>query len=444
MKPIKIFIVEDDKIFSKLISHYLSLDSDYDIEIFENGKECLNNLYKNPSLISLDYNLPGMKGIEILNKIKEYDPNLPVIIVSGQQDISTALELLRKGAYDYILKDDNTKERLWKIIKNIKENIILKNKINHLENEIGKKYKYGNLIKGNSPEIKKTFKLIEKSIKTNINVSITGETGTGKDLVAKSIHYNSPRCKEAFVAVNVSAVPEGLIESEFFGHEKGAFTGANSVRIGKFEKANKGTLFLDEIADMNLSMQAKLLRVIQEGEFSRLGGNKLINVDIRLIIATNKNLLQEVKNGNFREDLYYRIIGLPIQLPPLRDRDNDILLLAKYFIDSFSEENNLGKFKISEEAQKKLKNYYYPGNVRELKAAIELAAVMANNNIIESRDISFSSNDSIENILNKECSLKEYDKLIIEHFLEKYDNRVRYVAEKLDIGKTTIYRMLKN
>jgi len=444
LEPIKIFIVEDDKIFANLLAHYLSSDPDYDIEIFNNGKDCLRNLYKNPSVISLDYNLPGMKGLEILNEIKKYNPELPVIIVSGQQDISTALELLKKGAYDYILKDRNTKERLWKIIRNLKEHLILKNKIDNLENEIEKKYKYGNLIKGNSPEIKKIFKLIEKATKTNITVSITGETGTGKDLVAKSVHYNSSRSKQPFVAVNVSAIPEGLIESEFFGHEKGAFTGANNMRIGKFEEANKGTLFLDEIADMNLNMQAKLLRVLQDGEFTRVGGNNLIKADVRLIIATNKNLLQEVKKGNFREDLYYRILGLPIHLPPLRDRGNDILLLSKYFIDLFSKENSLGKITLSEAAKEKLKKYHYPGNVRELKAVIELATVMANNNIIEPQDISFFSNDSIKDILDNEYSLKEYDKIIIKHFLKKYDNKVRLVAQKLGIGKTTIYRILKD
>lgn len=444
MKPFRIFIVEDDRIFAKLISHYLSSDSDYEVEIFTNGKDCLKNLYKNPSIISLDYNLPGMKGLEILKAVKKFNPELPVIIVSGQQDISTALELLKKGAYDYILKDENTKERLWKIILNIKENFLLKKKIDNLEKEIEKKYKYGNLIKGNSQEIKKVFSLIEKAIKTNITVSITGETGTGKDLVAKSIHYNSPQCKNPFVAVNVSAIPESLIESEFFGHEKGAFTGADQKRIGKFEEANNGTLFLDEIADMNLNMQAKLLRVLQEGEITRLGGNKLIKVNVRLIIATNKNLLQEVKNGNFRQDLYYRILGLPIHLPPLRARANDILLLSKHFIDLFSKENDLGKFSLSDEAKEKLKKYHYPGNVRELKAVIELASVMADDNIINSQDISFFSDDSIKDILNKECSLKEYEKIIIKHFLIKYDNKVRLVAKKLDIGKTTIYRLLKN
>lgn len=443
MEPFKIFIVEDDIIFAKIMAHHLSLNSDYETEIFKDGKDCLRNLYKNPSMITLDYNLPGMKGLEILKRIKEFNADIPVIIVSGQQDISTAVELLKKGAYDYILKDQDTKERLWNITKNIREHIKLKQKISTLEEELDKKYKYGNLIKGNSPAIKKIFALIDKAVKTNITVSITGETGTGKELVAKSIHYNSSRRKNPFVAINVSAIPKELIESEMFGYEKGAFTGANSRRIGKFEEANKGTIFLDEIADMDLNMQAKLLRVIQEEELTRVGSNNTIKFDVRLIVATNKNLSEEVKNGNFRKDLYYRILGLPIELPPLRERGNDILLLAKYFADEFCKSNKIEKKVISPQTKEKLKKYPFPGNVRELKAVMELAAVMTNTNTIGPEDITFAYHDSIDNILLEEMTLKEYDKKIINHFLNKYDKKVRLVAKKLGIGKTTIYRMLQ-
>lgn len=444
MNTFKIFIVEDDEIFAKVLKHHLSLNADYDVEIFTNGKSFLKNLYKNPSAVTLDFYLPDMSGLEILNKIKESNPDLPVVIVSGQQEISTAIELLKRGVYDYVLKDADTKTRLWNIMKNIRENVILKQKITILEEEIEKKYEYNNLIKGNSPPILKIFNMIERAAKTNISISITGETGTGKELVAKSIHYNSARSKNTFVAVNVSAIPKELIESEMFGYEKGAFTGANTRRIGKFEEADKGTLFLDEIGDMDLNMQAKLLRVIQEEEVTRIGGNGNIPLDVRIIVATHKNLKEEVQKGNFREDLYYRLLGMPIELPPLRDRGNDILFLAKYFVDEFCKKNKMNKLKISLEAQEKLKTYPFPGNVRELKAIMELSAVMADNDEILDTNINFGSTNNLDNFLAEEFTLEEYNKKIISYFLEKYNNKVRLVAKKLDIGKTTIYRMLKD
>lgn len=444
MESFKIFVVEDDELFAKILKHHLSLNSEYEVEIFTKGKTCLENLYKNPSVITLDYYLPDISGMDMLKKIKEFNPDLPVVIVSGQQDISTAVELLRRGVYDYILKDEDTKTRLWNIMKNIREHTELKQKISVLEEEIERKYEYSNLIKGNSPEIERIFKLIEKASKTTITVSISGETGTGKDLVAKAIHYNSPRSKFPFVAVNVSAIPKDLIESEMFGHEKGAFTGANARRIGKFEEAHRGTLFLDEIGDMDLNMQAKLLRALQEEEVTRIGSNQTVKLDTRLIVATHKNLAEEVKKGTFREDLYYRILGLPIILPPLRERGNDVLILSKYFLDEFCRKNNLRKLKLSKDAQEKLKKYHFPGNIRELKALIELAAVMTDNDEIIGDDITFGSTGSMDNFLLEETSLEEYNRRIIRYFLTKYDNKVRLVAKKLDIGKTTIYRLIND
>ncbi|MEA3505385.1 MAG: sigma-54 dependent transcriptional regulator [Bacteroidota bacterium] len=442
--PFKIFIVEDDKIFAKILQHHLSLNPDYQIEIFHNGKDFLDNLYKKPDMVSLDYNLPGMSGIDILKKIKKHHPDLPVVIVSGQQNIQTAITLLKKGVYDYIIKDDDTKERLWNSTIKIKEKLTLQNKINILEKEIDKKFSYNNLIKGNSTEIISLFRLIDKAVKTNITVSIFGETGTGKELVAKSIHYNSIRKKYPFVAVNVSAIPKELIESEFFGHEKGSFTGASSTRIGKFERANNGTLFLDEIGDMDLNMQAKLLRVLQEGELTRIGGNRTIETDVRIISATHKNLEELVEKGEFREDLYYRLIGLPINVPPLRNRTNDILVLAKYFLQEFCKSNNITDKYFSKEVIHKLQHYSFPGNVRELKAVIDLSVVMSNSDEITADDIMFSGKSIMPDLLLEEKTLADYEKIIIHHFLEKYNNKVRLVADKLDVGKTTIYRMLKN
>ncbi|MCF8228737.1 MAG: sigma-54 dependent transcriptional regulator [Bacteroidales bacterium] len=444
MEAFKIFIVEDDELYGAMLKHHLSLNPDNEVFHYTNAGDFLKNLYKNPSLISLDYRLPDMTGMEVLKRIKEFDKDLPVIIVSGQEDVNTAVELLKKGVYDYFVKDDETKNRLWNAVKKVKEHLELKNELDELKEEIGKKYEFNKVIKGNSPAIKKVFTLIEKAIKSNISVSITGETGTGKELVAKAIHYSSSKAKKPFVAINVSAVPKELIESEMFGHEKGAFTGATTRKIGKFELAHGGTLFLDEIAEMDLNMQTKLLRAVQEKEFNRVGGNDLIKVDCRIIIATNKNLAEEVNNENFREDLYYRLLGLPIELPPLRQRGNDILLLAKFFVDDFCAENNMEKLSISPSAQNKLMKYPFPGNVRELKAVMELAAVMTNNNMIEEDDISFKSTNTVSDFLLEESTLQDYTRKIIRYYLEKYNNNVLTVAKKLDVGKSTIYRMLKN
>lgn len=443
-EPFRIFIVEDDIIFAKIISHHLSLNPEYEVEIFPDGKSLMKNLFKNPALISLDYNLPDMTGLEVLKQIKEFNPDTPVVIVSGQQDVATAIELLRKGAYDYILKDQDTKERMWNITKNIRENVALKQKIAILEEEIGRKYEVNNLIKGSSTAISKVFTLIEKAARTNITVSIYGETGTGKELVAKSIHHASARSKKPFVAVNVTAIPKELIESEMFGHEKGAFTGANNRRIGRFEEANRGTIFLDEIGDMDLNMQSKLLRVLQEEEVVRVGGNENVKLDVRVIVATHKNLQELVRKGEFREDLYYRLLGLPIHLPPLRERGSDIALLARFFVDEFCQKNKMGKLSISSKAIEKLQKYPFPGNVRELKAIMELAAVMTNTDMIEENDITFSTASSSQDFLYEETTLDEYNRRIINHFLQKYDNKVRLVADKLAIGKTTIYRLMND
>ncbi len=443
MDPFKIYVVEDDPFFGEMLRHHLALNPENEVHLFRSGSDLLKNLYRIPNLISLDYSLPDMSGLDVMRSIKKENPEIPVVIVSGQRDVSTAVQLLREGAYDYLEKDDDVKERLWNIINKVRENLKLKSEITYLKEEIGKKYEFRNVIKGNSAALNPIFSLIEKAIKTSITVSITGETGTGKELVAKAIHYNSPRIKKPFVAINVSAIPGELIESELFGHERGAFTGAVTRKFGKFEQAQGGTLFLDEIADMNLHMQAKLLRVLQERELTRVGGNDNIKIDVRLIVASNRNLADEVQKGKFREDLYYRLLGLPIELPPLRYRGNDIILLAKYFVDEFCRENKLGKINVTESAQKKLMEYPFPGNVRELKAVVELAAVMTDSNKIEAHHISFNSTNISTNFLFEESTLDEYNRKIIRYYLDKYNNNVMLVAQKLDIGKSTIYRLLK-
>ena len=439
----KIFVVEDDDWYRELLGYNLELNPDYEISKFENAGTCLNQLHEHPHVITLDYRLPDMQGAEALKKIKEYNTDIEVVVISEQENIDTAVELLKLGAYDYLTKSDDIRDRLLNTVNNIRKNSSLKTRINHLQQEVEQKYDFEKSIIGQSQAIKRVFNMIEKAIKTNITVTITGETGTGKELVAKAIHFNSRRKNKPFVPVNMAAIPSELIESELFGHEKGAFTGANIRRAGKFEEADGGTLFLDEIGEMDITFQAKLLRALQEKEIVRIGSNKIVKTDCRIIVATNRNLLEEVKEGNFREDLYYRLFGLPIELPPLRERDKDIILLAKFFIENFARENDLPPFTLTPNAQKKLLAYHYPGNIRELKSIVELAAVMTNEQEIDEDVINFSTHDALPEVLTEELTLKEYTNRIIDLYLSKYDNNIKLVAEKLDIGVSTIYRMLK-
>ena len=441
--PVRIFVVEDDQAYTKFLKYVLGLNPDFEVECFTSGKECLNNLHKNPEVITLDYSLPDMPGEKVLNQIRGYDPNISVIIVSAQEKIGTAVELLKLGAYDYITKDQETKDRILNAINNARNKTSLIKQIDHLKKEISEKYEFEKSIVGSSTAIRKVFALLEKACNTNISVSVSGETGTGKELVAKAIHYNSKRRNKPFVAVNLAAIPRDLIESELFGHEKGSFTGAITRRVGKFEEADGGTIFLDEIGDMEASLQAKMLRVLQEREVTRIGGNQVIKLDVRIISATHKDLGEEVKAGRFREDLYYRLLGLPIQLPPLRERGNDVILLAKHFLDQFARDNQMPAFKINHEAQEKLLQYPFPGNIRELKSIIELSAVMAGDQEIKPQDISFNNATKIESFLYQEMTMQDYMYRIIRHFLNKYDNNVLEVAKRLDVGKSSLYRYLK-
>jgi DNA-binding NtrC family response regulator len=441
--PVKIFVVEDDIVYTKFIKYVLDLNPDFEVEFFKTGKECVGQLYKRPSVITLDYSLPDMSGAKVLEAIREFDPQINVIIISAQEKIGTAVELLKAGAFDYITKDEEARERILNSINNARNKTSLIKEIDFLKKEITHKYEFEKGIIGTSPSIKKIFALMEKATKTNIVASITGETGTGKELVAKAIHYNSKLKSKPFVAVNVAAIPKELIESELFGHEKGAFTGALGRRIGKFEEAEGGTLFLDEIGEMDLSLQSKLLRVLQEKEVTRVGGNQVIKLEVRIIVATHKNLQEEVRSGKFREDLYYRILGLPIHLPPLRERGQDVILLAIYFLDEFAKENQLKKFRLTSEAQDKLLSYPFPGNVRELKSVMDLAAVMADESEISASEINFNSTHGEEAMFFKEMTLEEYTYRIIRTYLNRYNDNVLEVASKLGIGKSSIYRYLK-
>lgn len=442
MNAFKIFIVEDDQWYRDVLEYVLKRDPDFEVTSFATGEACLARLNEHPAMITLDCRLPDMQGLEALERIKATHPDINVVIVSGQNDVATAIELLQSGASDYIVKDEHAKDRLWSIARNIREKFELRSQIDGLRQEVTERYNFKNLI-GTSPAMDDVRLLMQKALRTDITVSISGETGTGKELVAKGIHFNSNRRSGPFIAVNVSAIPSELIESELFGYEKGAFTGADSRNKGKFEEADKGTLFLDEIGEMDPAMQAKLLRALQEREITRIGSSKSIPFDVRLIVATHRKLSEEVKGGRFREDLYYRLLGLPINLPPLRERGNDIMLLARYFTDQFCAANNLGEITISEGARQKLMKHSYPGNVRELKALMELASVMCSGSIIEAEDIVFSTSKEASQFLTDERPLKEYVDEIVQHFLTKYNNDVLLVAKKLGIGKSTIYRMLK-
>ncbi|HKP32799.1 MAG TPA: sigma-54 dependent transcriptional regulator [Chitinophagaceae bacterium] len=443
-KTLKVFILEDDVWYGSMLQHHLSLNPDYEVQRFDNCKDFFASLHEHPHVVTLDYSMPDMDGSEVLKRIKAQNAHTQVVIISGQDDVATAIDLLKNGAFEYIVKDDDTKDRLWNSLLHLLEINSLKQEVEELKKEVGKKYDLSSSIIGKSDAIHRVCAMIEKASQTNINVSITGETGSGKEVVAKAIHYNSDRNKYPFVAVNVAAIPRELIESELFGHEKGAFTGAATRRIGKFEEADKGTLFLDEIAELDINLQTKLLRALQEREIVRVGGNQVVPVNVRIIVATHKNLQQEVQDKNFREDLYYRLLGLPIEIPALRERGNDVLILAKHFTDAFCKENKISKKTLSADAQEKLLHYHFPGNVRELKSVMDLAVVMADSDVIESQNIMLSGGGNPNQLLMKEISLKEYERQIIQHYLDKYDRDVLLVAKKLDIGKSTIYRMIQN
>lgn len=443
MTELKIFIVEDDEWYAEYIKQCLLLDQDVTIETFPTGSSCMKNLKDYPDVITVDYRLPDMTGQELLKAIKEICPDTEVIIISEQGKIETAIELLKQGAYDYIVKSPDIRDRLLNMVRNLKKQRLLHQKIRNLEIEVDKKYDFEKLIVGQSRQIRHIFSLIEKAAQTEISVMITGETGTGKELVARAIHFNSARKKQPFITINMAAIPRELVESELFGHEKGAFTGAYISRKGKFEDADQGTLFLDEISEMDLTNQAKLLRALQEKEITRVGANKSIKVNCRIIVASNKNILQMVKENKFRDDLYYRLYGLNIPLPPLRERENDILVLAKYFITGYARENNHPEKILTREAQLKLLTYYFPGNIRELKSVIELGFIMSNVNEIDAEHILFSNDETEPEMFNKELSLDEHTRRIIKAYLNKYNGNVKKAAEKLDIGFSTIYRMMR-
>jgi DNA-binding NtrC family response regulator len=372
-----ILIVDDDKNICKMIEIHLRKEKTFDVKSTTNGEACLRIIKDEiPDLILLDIQMPGIDGIETLKKIREKDSLIPVVMMSAHGTIEKAVQSMRLGAYDFISKPFAS-DRLLVTVNNALLNSSLKREVDELKRELKDRYEFQNII-GQSGVMQEVFRSVEKVVDSNVTLLVQGESGTGKELIAKATHYHSKqRSGQPFVAVNCSALPETLLESELFGHEKGSFTGATGRRIGKFEQANGGTIFLDEIGDMSATMQAKMLRVLQEKEFERVGGNELVKVDTRVISATNKDLQKAVKEDEFREDLFYRISVFPIKMPPLRERKEDIPLLAAHFMAKYSAEEGKEIDQIAPDALDLLMKYGWPGNVRELENAIERAVVLA-------------------------------------------------------------------
>ncbi|ELR73867.1 two-component response regulator [Fulvivirga imtechensis AK7] len=386
---IKVFVVDDDPVYSMMIGETLKRHELLEFTYFTNAEDCVSSLHERPDIITIDFHLPDANGLELLSKIKKFDTGIYTILISGQKDLEVVVEAYKMGATSYLIKNEDTLVELDNSVKNLIAAIKLEQEVESLREQVFERNKYSNIL-GSSPAIMKMLNLVQKVESKNILVMISGESGTGKELFARAIHYNSQRKKKPFVTVNMGAIPLDLVESELFGHEKGAFTGATSKRIGKFEEANQGTIFLDEIGEIDMDTQKKLLRVLQEQEVVRLGNNKAMKLDVRVIAATNKDLMKEVKEGRFREDLFYRLQGFLLQLPPLRERGDDIIILAKAFLKEFTEQNKMGEMKISRPAMEALVKHSWPGNVRELKSIVERAALMADSSEIQEEDLIFS------------------------------------------------------
>lgn len=382
----KIFAVEDDVIFGKMIKHTLEKEDTYDVTVFTTGEAFFDHLHEQPDIVTLDYNLPGMTGLDILKQINQYNPDIAIVVVSGQEEVTVAVEAYKHGAKYYVIKNNQTFEELTHCVKTLASHTNLKKEVEVLREQIINRHNYSSII-GESGAVLKVIRMMQKIENSDVLALITGESGTGKEVAAQAVHYNSRRRKKNFIAINVAAIPEDLIESELFGHEKGAFTGANGRRIGKFEEANGGTILLDEIGEMDINLQTKLLRVLQEKKICRIGSNKEISLDVRVLAATNKDLGQRVKQGKFREDLYYRIQGFLIHLPPLRERGNDIIVLAKHFLQECS--GTSASF--TKEAIEAMLIHNWPGNIRELKSFVERAALISEGDKIEASDLVFSA-----------------------------------------------------
>ncbi|HDI78059.1 MAG TPA: sigma-54-dependent Fis family transcriptional regulator, partial [Desulfobacteraceae bacterium] len=380
-----ILVVDDEKNYLVVLETLLRSEG-YEVITADNAKDALEIVLESDvDLVLTDMKMPGISGMELLETIKRRKPDIPVIMMTAYGTIEMAVEAMKKNAYDYITKPFKNEE-LKRTIRKAIENYTLLKENRRLSRELRERYRFANII-GKSKPMLEIFSTIEKIASSRASVLITGESGTGKELIAKAIHYSGSRKDGPFISVNCGALTETLLESELFGHERGAFTGAIAMKKGRFELADKGTLFLDEIGDMPASLQVKLLRVLQEMEFERVGGTRTIKVDVRIISASNKTMKEEVEEGRFREDLFYRLNVIHIHIPPLRERVEDIKLLVNYFIDKYSKEEGKEGLKISADAWKALYGYHWPGNVRELENVIERAVVLNSDGIIDLDDL---------------------------------------------------------
>lgn len=447
-----ILVVDDEKNYLLVLSALLE-EEGYEVLTALSGPEAIEiQKASDIDLVLTDMKMPTMDGIDLLERIKAYDPDVPVIIMTAHGTVDKAVEAMQKGAYTYILKPfDNERlilyvQKAMALFQVVKEN-------RRLRSVVESQYRFGNII-GKSKAIRDVFDTIQKVAPSNASVLIEGESGTGKELVAKAIHFNSPRRDLPFVAVNCSALAEGLLESELFGHEKGAFTGAISSKKGRFELAHGGTLFLDEIGELSVNLQVKLLRVLQEKVFERVGGMRPITVDIRVIAATNKNLKDEMRAGRFREDLYYRLDVVHMIIPALRERGEDIRLLVDHFIAKFAGERRLSApvKGVTQEVDRLFYEYSWPGNVRELENVIERAMILCPTDIISDRDLPKGFRSSIDNALHLDgipADAKLYDTLemvekqMIQRALRMADNVQAHAADLLGIGKSGLSQKIK-
>lgn len=445
-----IFVVDDQAPILRLITYWVSEKWNYKVKTFDNAEDMLQALNMRPDLILLDIMLPGINGIDALKEVKKFDSKLPVIILSAQGRVDVALEALKLGAYDYFPKPIDT-QRLEPAIRNALKNYDLEKELEKVRENVTQTYSFSNIISADG-KMQDVFKMVSKVLNNDITVLIHGESGTGKELIAKAIHYNGIRKNNPFVVVNCASIPRDLMESELFGHEKGSFTGAHQRKMGKFELANRGTLFLDEVGELEISLQSKLLRAIQQKEFERVGGTETIKCDVRIISATNRDLKTAVENKEFREDLFYRLNSFPINLPPLRMRKGDIIVLAEHFLDHFNKKLDKKVDGFSPKAIKLLFDYDWPGNIREMENTIERCLILTENDRIDVDDLPMhirsagpsSVDSSAEQYLNSPVILP-FEKIkeeAIRHAIKVTKGNILEAAKKLKLGRATIYRLM--
>ncbi|MBR6154324.1 MAG: sigma-54-dependent Fis family transcriptional regulator [Treponema sp.] len=438
-----LLIIDDEKNIREGLAANFELE-DYNVKTAATGEEGLALIEKGDiDLVITDLRMPGISGEQVLAKVSSETPGIPVIILTGHGSIDSAVDAMRHGAYDFLTKPLNL-DQLSLIVKRALEGREMSLQHQQLKKELESSNALRRMI-GTSPAMQKVQELIKKVANTRANVLITGESGVGKELVANAIHNLSSRKDKSFIKVHCAALSETLLESELFGHEKGAFTGADKMQKGRFELAHGGTIFLDEIGEINQNVQIKILRVLQEKKFERVGGEQTIEVDVRIVAATNRNLEEEVKAGRFREDLYYRLNVIHIQVPPLRERKEDIPLLVSSFLQEFNQENGKSIKSVDKRAKTALFNYSWPGNIRELRNCMEAAVVMCNGEEITQEDLppTISSSSSGENIaIPQGLTLDEAEKIIIQETLLANSNNKTRTAEILGIGRKTLQRKL--